>query len=310
MDFLNLIHTTSKTGIEVIIPYIIRIFLIVIGALVVRSLLYSGLAILLKKAAERKEAALQRLQTLNSMMKNVITVFLWGLALILILGEIGIKLGPILAAVGVVGIAIGFGAQSLVKDIFSGFFFLLEGQVRLGDVIEANGKAGVVESITLRLVTIRDFKGNLHIIPHGAIETVTNMTIDFSRAVIEIGIAYREDPEEVMRVLMEEAKLLKEDPEIGVNILQEPEVFGIDAFDDSSLLFKVRFMTKTSQQWNVARVYRRRIKTRFDRENIEIPFPHRTVYWGVDRDGAAPPLHIDWSEMGKLLKSVSINGNG
>lgn len=232
------------------------------------------------------------MKTLATVLRSAFAAGLLALALTLVLGELGVNIGPLLAAAGVAGLAIGFGAQSLVRDFLNGFFFLLEGQVRVGDIVEAGGKSGVVEAMTLRTLTLRDFAGRVHIIPHGEISAVTNYTRDFSRAVIEVGVAYREDAERVLDLLREEAAAMAADPEFAGTITGEPEVFGIDEFGDSALLFKVRFTTRPAGQWDVGRAFRRRIKARFDREGIEIPFPHQTLYWGEDREGTAPPLRV------------------
>ncbi len=288
MDLIKDVFPAFSFVVSVLMPHVIRIVIILAGVLVARAVLRSVVRRALGAAEKRGAVTMQRLNTLTGVMRNLIEISLWGLALLLILGEIGIKLGPILAAAGVVGVAIGFGAQSLVKDVFSGFFRLLEGQVRIGDVVEAAGKSGAVEAISLRVLTLRDFTGSVHIIPHGEITTLTNMTKQYSFAVVDVGVAYREDPDRVMRVLTEEAVALKDDPEVGKSIMAEPEVFGIDGFGDSALVFKVRFKTSAGAQWNAARLFRRRLKVRLDKENIEIPFPSTTVYWGVNKDGIAP----------------------
>ena len=308
MKFSNLFNSILDTEFSDLVPFVLRVILIIVGVILIRWVLNSIIKKSITATARRDAVSAQKVQTLSGIIKNASGITLWLLALILILGEIGIKLGPILAAAGVVGIAIGFGAQSLVKDVFNGFFMLLEGQIRIGDIVEAGGKAGIVEGMTLRLLILRDFEGNVHLIPHGEVAIVTNRTMKYSRALIEVGVAYREDPDEVMRVLMEEAQALKNDEEYGPEIIADPEVFGIDDFGDSHLLFKVRFMTKPRQQWQIGRAFRRRVKVRFDRENIEIPFPHRTVYWGEGKDGTAPGMNINWSPKESSVGITSENG--
>ncbi len=274
-----------------LVPKMVRIVLILllvwIGWLLLRAAVRR--IMLGRKAGEE---AMKRRQTLANVSGSVIAVALAGLAGTLVLGELGVNLGPILAAAGVVGVAIGFGAQDVVKDTLNGFFFLMEGQVRLGDSVEAGGRSGVVEAMTLRTLTLRDYKGEVHIIPHGEIHAVTNKTMTFSRALIQIGVAYREDARFVLKLLWEEANKLVEEEPIGKAVIKEPEVYGIEEFGSSELVFKVRFTTEPRQQWAVARQFRLRIKERFDQEGVEIPFPHQTVYFGEDQQGAAPPLRV------------------
>lgn len=289
-------------------PVVLRIVLILAISWIIWWLLSRLIAKISVRTAKSSYPTAQRMNTLSSLMQSAVGVGILTLAITLVLGELGINLGPVIAAAGVVGLAIGFGAQSLVKDVLNGFFFLLEGHVRVGDVIEAAGKTGLAEQITLRTLVLRDFEGKVHVIPHGEITTVTNLTKDYSRALINVGVAYREDHDYVMQVLQEEGEKLRDDPTFNRVILDGPEVFGIDAFNDSDLLFKVRFMTKPLEQWNVARAYRRMIKRRFDQEGIEIPFPHTTLYFGVEKDGTAPPAFIRLAseDARKLLEKASV----
>lgn len=240
-----------------------------------------------EQSEDRKSA--QRQQTLSVFLKSVARVVIVGLVVVLILSEFGVEIGPIIAAAGVAGIAIGFGAQTLVQDFLGGTFMLTEGYLRVGDVVEVNGKAGLVEEISLRLLVLRDFGGNVHVIPNGEIRTFTNMTYQYSRALIEVGVAYREDNVRVEQILQEVGEQIA--AEMSDVIEEGPEIFGIDAFADSSINWRVRFQTKPIQQWSVARAYRRALKQRFDDEGIEIPFPHRTLYFGEAHDGSAPFLH-------------------
>ncbi|MFH0881755.1 MAG: mechanosensitive ion channel family protein [bacterium] len=288
-------------------PVVLRIFLIFVISWVIWWLLSRLISRITTRAANSSYPTAQRVNTLSSLMQSVLGVGILTLAVTLVLGELGINLGPVIAAAGIVGLAIGFGAQSLVKDVLNGFFFLLEGHVRIGDVIEAAGKTGLAEQITLRTLVLRDFEGRVHVIPHGEITTVTNLTKDYSRALINVGVAYREDHDFVMQLLQEEGEKLRNDPNFSRVILDGPEVFGIDAFNDSDLLFKVRFMTKPLEQWNVARAYRRMIKRRFDQEGVEIPFPHTTLYFGAEKDGTAPPafIRLASAEAKKLVEKTS-----
>jgi moderate conductance mechanosensitive channel len=213
-----------------------------------------------------------------------------------VLGEIGVKIGPILAAAGVIGLAVGFGAQNLVQDVISGFFILLEDQIRVGDVIQTAGKGGLVEKVNLRMVVLRDLHGNVHYIRNGKIDIVTNMTRDFSRFVFDIGVAYREDVDEVIEVIKAIDEEMRADPVFGPDILEPIEILGLDRFADSAVIVRARTKTKPIKQWNVGREFNRRIKKRFDELGIEIPFPHQTVYFGQAKDGSAAPMRVMMDE--------------
>jgi len=210
----------------------------------------------------------------------------------LLLAEVGVDLAPLLAAAGIGGLAIGFGAQNLVRDVITGFFILLEDHIRVGDVVKVGDKGGLVEGISLRVLALRDFDGSLHLIPHGTIGTITNMTKDFSYYLLDVGVAYREDVDEVMAVLKEVGAELHCDPEFAPDILENLEVVGVDDFAASQVTIKVRIKTVPIKQWRVGRELRRRIKKAFDTHGIEIPFPHLTLYLGEPKRGVAPPLRV------------------
>jgi len=219
----------------------------------------------------------KRTDTLKSVASRTASVAVWTVAVVMALSEIGYNVGPLLAGAGVAGIAIGFGAQNLVRDFFAGFFLLTENQIRVGDVAVINGQGGLVEQINLRTTIIRDVAGDVHIFPNGAITQLTNKTREYSFYVFDVGVAYKEDIERVMRVMEAVAAELKQDAEIGARILEPIEVFGLDKFADSAIVIKARIKTTPNQQWTVGRAYNLRLKKRFDAENIEFPFPHRTV---------------------------------
>ncbi len=174
----------------------------------------------------------------------------------------------------------GFGAQSLVKDVIGGFFILLENHMNVGDVVQVAGKSGLVESINLRVTRLRDYYGEVHVIPNGEIAVLTNMTKGFSRAVLDIGVAYKEDVDKVMLIMKDVAEEMMNDPEWSDRILSDIDMAGLDSFGDSSVNIKARIDTKPLQQWSVAREYRRRLKNVFDEKGVEIPFPHVTLYMG------------------------------
>jgi small conductance mechanosensitive channel len=276
----------------------LRILVIVILTLIclrLAKVIPSRLFSVFSKEAVEGEVK-KRVNTLSSLLRYVLSATILGVALIMILGEFGIAIGPILAAAGVVGLALGFGSQHLVQDIISGFFILIDDEIRVKDYIQTAGKSGYVERVNLRMTVLRDLAGNVHYIRNGQIDIVTNMTKDFSRYVFEIGVAYREDVDEVAKVIREVDEDLRGDPLFGPDILEPIEVMGLDRFADSALIIKARTKTKPIKQWRVAREFNRRLKKAFDERNIEIPFPHLTLYAGQDKQGQAPPLRVSMSE--------------
>jgi small conductance mechanosensitive channel len=234
----------------------------------------------------------KRTKTLSSVIRHVLGITILIVALMAVLGELGIEIGPVIAAAGVVGLAVGFGAQSLVKDVISGFFILLEDQIHVGDWVTIAGQTGVVERLNLKMTVLRDLHGNVHFVPNGSIDVVTNLTREYSRAVLDIGVAYREDVDEVMDVMRQVDEDLRKDPDFKNDILEPMEVFGLNEFGDSALVIRGRIKTRPAKQWGVGREYRRRLKRAFDDKDIEIPFPHTTLYMGQDKRGEAPPLHV------------------
>ncbi|MCK4236377.1 MAG: mechanosensitive ion channel family protein [Candidatus Krumholzibacteria bacterium] len=222
----------------------------------------------------------KRTETLASILENTARVLVLIAAFLMVIKEAGINIGPLLAGAGVVGLAIGFGAQSLVKDVIRGFFILLENHMNVGDVVKVAGVAGLVESINLRVTVLRDLEGKVHIIPNGEISVVTNMTREWARAVIEIGVAYKEDIDKVIEVLEKVGDEFVNDEKFAPMILEPFQVLGLDSFGDSSVNIKAIVKTQPIQQWTVARELRRRIKKAFDAKGIEIPFPHVTLYVG------------------------------
>jgi moderate conductance mechanosensitive channel len=226
--------------------------------------------------ASRQEnlEGVQRVRTLSRVLRYALTVAVTIMTTLLVLGEFGVSVAPLLGAAGVAGLAIGFGAQSLVKDYFTGFFLLLENQIRIGDVVEAGGKVGAVEELTLRYLRLRDYSGSVHYVPNGQITVVTNMSLGFAYAVIDLGVAYGEDTDR---------EAMRHDPAFAPKILDDMEIAGVDQWADSAVVIRCRFRVPPGEQWGVRREYLRRAKQAFDREGIEIPFPHVTL---------APSRHI------------------
>jgi small conductance mechanosensitive channel len=234
-----------------------------------------------------------RVETLARVFRNAAAIVIVTLAGTLVLGELGVSVAPILATAGVAGIAIGFGAQSLIKDYFNGFFLLLDDQVRQGDVVEVADKGGLVEEVTLRYVRLRDLDGHVHFVPNGEIKVVTNRTREYATAVLDIGIAYREDPEEAIGVMREVAAGMRGDPDWQARIADELEMMGVEKWGGSAVMLRARIrVVPAIQQWNVKREYLKRLKKAFDERGIEIPFPHLTVYAGQGKDGKAAPFHL------------------
>ncbi|WP_066268874.1 mechanosensitive ion channel family protein [Hydrogenophaga palleronii] len=238
-----------------------------------------------------REAA-KRAQTLDQVFRYLITVVVSLVAGMLVLAEIGVSVAPILGAAGVVGLAVGFGAQSLVKDYVTGFFLLLENQIRQGDVVKLSEHSGVVEQVTLRYVQLRDYDGNVHYVPNGYISTVINMTRDFSNAVVDVRVALRENVEEVMEVMRDVAAQLRSDPAFAPRILGDLEIAGVDSWAESAVIIRCRLRTLPIEQWGIKREYLRRLKSAFDAKGIQIPVPHLMVYAGQDREGKAAPFTI------------------
>jgi moderate conductance mechanosensitive channel len=246
---------------------------------------------LLSGETEGTEQA-KRIETGVRVIQSIVVAVISIVVVMQILSEIGVNLAPLLAAAGIGGLAIGFGAQSLIKDLIAGFFLLIENQVRIGDVVNIGGNAGLVESMGFRTLTLRDLSGSVHIIPNGSVERVINLTRDYSRYVFDVGVSYREDPDEVMAVLKELGDEIQKDPEYAPDIIEPLEILGLDRFADSAVIIRCRITTKPIKQWRVGREFNRRLKKAFDARGIEIPFPHRTLYIGDPKVDRPMPLHV------------------
>ncbi len=290
----NIIDWLLSEGLQWIITSGLKILLIIILMLISLRIarIFSKKIFSVFQKEESDIESQKRIDTLSSVLRYIITITIVSLSLVIILSELSVQIGPILAAAGVLGLAVGFGAQGLVQDLISGFFILFEDQIRVGDVVQVSGKGGLVEKINLRMTILRDLAGNVHYIRNGQINLVTNMTKGYSRYVFDIGVAYREDIDQVIQVMKEVDEDLRNDPEYGNDILEPLEVLGLDQFADSAIIIKARTTTKPIQQWRVAREFNRRLKKRFDKENIEIPYPHVTLYMGEDKQGNAPALNV------------------
>jgi len=219
----------------------------------------------------------QRGQTIAQLLRSVGWVAILVTALLLT-ANVFIDITPILAGAGILGLAVSFGAQSLVKDVIAGFFILLENTMAVGDVVDVAGVAGSVERMTMRVVVLRDLRGVVHTVPNGQITVVSNRTRGWSRAVIEIGVAYQTDLDRALDVLRDEARRFGQDPAWRDRLDAEPEVSGVESLADSAVVIRTLIRTRPGKQWEAAREYRRRVKNRLDQEGIEIPFPQRTMH--------------------------------
>lgn len=236
----------------------------------------------LKHTDKDEEEASKRINTLTGILSGIGRVVIWGTFIIMLLKKFGIDIAPLIAGAGVVGLAVGFGAQELVRDFISGFFILLENQLRTGDIAIINGTTGLVEKLELRTVTLRDYAGTMHVFQTGKINTLSNMTKEWSAAVFEIDVAYKENIDKVVDVMEQLGKELQNDERYKELIIEPMEIAGIERLDSSSVVIKGRFKTKPGEQWNIVREYRRLIKQRFDELNIEIPFPQTTIHFVPD----------------------------
>ena len=227
----------------------------------------------------------KRAQTVGRILRQASSVLVWSVTIMLVLGEFGVDLKPILAGAGILGLAAGFGAQTLVKDVITGFFILLENQIRVGDTITAAGCTGVVETVNLRTTVLRDQDGTTHIIPNSAITVVNNATRDWARAVLDVGVAYKEDTDRCEMVLREVGVSMEKDPAFAKKLIGPFEYPGVVKLDDSAVVLRVLVKTQAHDGPTVLRELRRRVKQAFDKAGIEIPFPHVKVV--RDREGAA-----------------------
>ena len=234
----------------------------------------------------------KRILTLMPLLNNVIRIALVLVAGMSVLSHIGINIAPLLAGAGVVGLAVGFGAQTLVRDVITGAFILMEDSISVGDWVEAGGYAGTVEHLTIRTLTLRDLAGTVFVIPFGEVTTVKNSNRDFGYALVDAGVAYREDYGEVVQALQDVATELQQDETWGPDIIEDLELFGLNKLGDSAVEVRVRLKTKPMRQFAVRRAFLERMKRIFDERGIEIPFPHQTIWFGEDKKGAAPAMRL------------------
>ncbi|MGD2279212.1 MAG: mechanosensitive ion channel [Candidatus Omnitrophota bacterium] len=237
-----------------------------------------------KKEVIREDEFTLRVKTFNKLINWLGGFIIVGFVVYMVLDTFGMNLAPLLAGAGIVGIAFGFGGQYLIRDLINGLFILLEGQYRIRDVVKIGEHGGLVEDINLRITTLRDLAGRVIIIPNGEVKTVINFTREYSQALFDIGVAYKENVDRVMDVIKQVGAQMREDPYFGKLILDDLEMFGVDDFGSSQVTIKFRIKTLPIKQWEVMREFKRRLKNRFDELDIEIPFPHTTLYMGSGSD--------------------------
>ncbi|MCG5493290.1 MULTISPECIES: mechanosensitive ion channel domain-containing protein [Ectothiorhodospira] len=286
----------SDSG-TLIIGKIVAVALIIAFAMLLWLVIASWIEFKLNPAAGDGEPN-PRTRTLLTIFRNAIAIALIVMTVMVVLAEIGINIGPLIAGAGVLGLAIGFGAQKLVQDVITGVFIQLENAVNVGDVVTAGGMTGTVERLTIRSMGLRDLSGTYHLMPFSSVDAVSNYMRDFGYHVGEYGVAYREDTDQVIARLRDAFAELRSMPEVAPNVLGDLEVHGVTALADSSVNVRVRIKTAPGMQWAVGREYNRLVKRHFDAAGIEIPFPHMTLYFGEDKAGQAPPARILLEEDG------------
>ncbi len=273
----------------------LRIGLILVGAVIIWMLIRFVLSRVERriiKMSQQKgsspDEARKRALTLTALLRRLAFFLYWFAVVLTLLSQLGVKIGALLAGAGVAGLALSFGAQSLVKDVINGFFIVLENQIRVGDVATINGTGGVVEAINFRTTLLRDLDGALHVFRNGSIDNLANLTRDWSGYTFDIGVAYKEDTDKVIEVIKRVGAEMRQDTELGPSMIEDMEIFGVNQLGDSAVVVKGRLKTKPGAQWSTGRAFLARIKKAFDAEGIEIPFPHRTFYFGE----ASPPFQI------------------
>ena len=284
---------TLKKWTESIIPWLldhgIKIVFIAVAAWLVTNILSRIIIRTVRVAVvadenTSKEGEKKREDTLIRIFNGALRIVILILAIMMILQEVGLKIGPLIAGAGIIGLAVGFGGQYLIRDIISGFFLILENQYRIGDSIDINGTGGLVEDISLRKTTLRDMNGTVHHIPHGEIKIVSNLSKSYARVNLNIGISYKSDLEHAISVINRTGMELAEDPLFRDSVISPPQFLRVNDFADSAVVLKILGDTKPLKQWEITGELRKRLKIAFDREGIEIPFPQRVIHQVKTRD--------------------------
>lgn len=260
----------------------IILLLIVVSAIVLQRISVHLIEKFVRRIVQRgsytENDEVQREDTLIQVVESTVGIAIWVTTILMLLSEAGIAIGPLLAAAGIAGVALGFGGQYLIRDIISGFFILIENQYRTGDVVCFDDTCGLVENMTLRMTTLRDLDGTVHHVPHGEIKKVSNLSKHFARVNMNIGVSYSADLKHVIAVVNRVGQDLAEDPDWKEQIITAPQFLRVDDFADSAVVIKILGDTKPLKQWDVAGELRMRLKIAFDQEKIEIPFPQRVIH--------------------------------
>lgn len=291
LDGLGLL--TSDVGRRVV-SSAVSIVAVLVGALIIWELVSGAIERYLQATngdGEKLERS-ARARTLLPLLRNALLILLSIMVALIVLSELGVNIAPLLAGAGVVGIAIGFGSQKLVQDVITGAFILFEDTIAVGDVVNLGSHGGVVEAMSIRAIRLRDTAGAVHTVPFSAVGTVINMSKQFAFAVFDIGVAYREDPDQVMALMRDIGKEMREDPAFGPLVVEDLEILGLERFDASAVVIRARFKTVPLKQWTISREFNLRLKRRFDAEGVEMPFPQTTVWFGEDKKGYAPPARL------------------
>ncbi len=272
----------------------LSIFAVLVGALIVWELLNSSIERYMAQTDQDGNAVERsaRARTLLPLLRHVVMGVLLVLVVLIVLSELGVNIGPLLAGAGVVGVAIGFGSQKLVQDVITGAFILFENTIAIGDTVKIGDHTGTVEGMTIRTMRLRDVNGQVHTLPFSNVTTITNMSRDFGGYLFDFGVSYREDVDQVIAVLRQLGDELRQDAEIGATVIEPIEIFGVDRFTDSAVVIRGRLKTLPGKQWAIGREFNRRVKNRFDALAIEMPYPSSTIYFGEDKEGRAAPAHI------------------
>lgn len=296
INFLKFLQTDAGV-------YVIRVFFrIAILTTIVVALWEIVIGVIDFNLNKAKENEVNRWQTLLPIARNIITIIFALLLMFLVLPELGIDVVPLLASFGIFGLAIAFGAQTLVRDFITGFIIISEDLVNVGDVVTVGGKSGFIEKITIRKIQMRDFYGTVYTVPFSKIDITENFTKEFSFFLTDVCIAYKEDPELVAEYLKEIDKEIKQVDSVKDYILEPMEIYNIDKFTDSAIVLKVRIKTKPIWQWAVGREFNRLLKRKFDEKGVEIPFPHRTIYFGESKPHKTPEANHILKQRAKTLE--------
>ena len=280
---MELQYTIAQGASNVIEFSVTQIALIILGAIVIQWIINRYIGRIITKVVkshkyESRKVERQREQTLISILRTASAVVIWVIALLLILAALNVNIAALATGAGLIGVVVGFGAQNTIKDFLAGLFIIAENQYRVGDIITISGRSGVVESISIRITRLRDLDGQLHIVPNGQIDVVTNMTFEFANANVDVGVSYDSDIDKVARIVNDVGKKMAGDKDWEKSIIEPIEFLRVDNFGDSAITIKALGRVVPGMQWDVTGEFRRRLKIAFDQNGIEIPFPQRVLH--------------------------------